>query len=311
MSAMTDSQYTSACVLYDLLHSKGDPMAARQSPTLRRRRLSTELKRLRDGKGLTATEVARKLEWPVSKVTRMERGEWLRPSPHDIGRLLDVYGVVDEREHEALTTLAREGRQRGWWHAYREMISERYSTYIGLEAEASSVFSFQPLMMPGLIQTADYARALILGGPSELGVEEAELRAKIRTERQKILTDEDPARLWVVMDEAAIRRAVGGRDVMRAQLQHALEITELAKVTLQVIPFSAGAHAGVGGAFAILSFPHDSDPDAVYVETIAGELFVEDPEEVGRYKVAFQRLTAMALSPGDTITMIADVAAEL
>jgi transcriptional regulator with XRE-family HTH domain len=297
--------------LYHLLHSKGDPMPARQSPTLRRRRLSAELKRLRDGQGLTATQVARQLEWPVSKVTRMERGEWLRPSPHDIGRLLEVYGVVDEREHEALTTLARQGRQRGWWHAYREMISERYSTYIGLEAEASSVFSFQPLMMPGLLQTTAYARALILGGPSQLGAREAELRATIRTERQKILTDEDPARLWAVLDEAAIRRTVGGAEVMRAQLRHVLQIAELAKVTVQVIPFDAGAHAGIGGAFAILSFPHADDPDAVYVETIAGELFVEDPEEVGRYTVAFQRLTAKALNPGDTITMIAAAAAEL
>ncbi|RAY13855.1 transcriptional regulator [Actinomadura craniellae] len=285
-------------------------MAPRKSPTLRRRRLSAELRRLRDASGLTATDVARKLEWPVSKVTRMERGEWLRPSPHDVGRLLEIYEVA-ERERDALITLAREGRQRGWWHAYREMISERYSTYIGLEAEASSVLSFEPLMIPGLLQTTDYARALILGGPYELGADEAEHRVEIRAERQKILTDKDPARLWVVMDEAAIRRVVGGKDVMRGQLEHLLQMAELPKVTLQMIPFDSGAHPGTGGAFAILSFPHDQDPDAVYVETIAGELFVENEEDVDRFRVAFQRLTAVALSPTDTIALIASAVTEL
>ncbi|MFI0352898.1 helix-turn-helix domain-containing protein [Actinomadura sp. 9N407] len=283
----------------------------RHSPTLRRRRLSAELRRLRDEAGLTATQVAKRLDWQTSKLTRMERGEWQRPNPRDIVDLLDVYEVADERQREALVLLARQGRQRGWWHAYKDMLSERYSTYIGLEVEASSLLTFQPLLIPGLLQNADYARALIIGGPDEATVEEVERKIEIRAERQELLTRSQPPQLWGVIDEAAIRRQIGGREVMRAQLQHLLAMTELPRVTLQVIPYAAGAHPGMTGAFSILSFLEDSDPDAVYVETIAGELFLEEPEEVRHYQLAFRRLNAVALSPRDTLDLIAATVEDL
>ena len=198
------------------------------SPTLRRRRLSAELRALREVKGMTSVEATKRLDWSSGRLTRMERGEWVRPNPRDIRDLLDLYEVNDERKREYLLTLAREGRQRGWWHPYREMLSERYSTYIGLEADAASVLTFEPLMIPGLLQTADYARGLLAGGPSEHGTDEIEKRVEIRLERQKLLTrDDDPLRLWAVMDEAVLRRSMGGPDVARGQLGHLVELSTL------------------------------------------------------------------------------------
>jgi hypothetical protein len=283
----------------------------RHSPTLRRRRLSAELRAFRETAGMTSVEATKRLEWSGGRLTKMERGEWVRPNPRDIKDLLDLYGVTDPRKREDLITMAKEGREKGWWHAYRQMMSEEYTTYVGLEAGAESVSTFDQVMN-GLLQTEDYARALLLDGPAEITAEQVDKRIDVRARRQELLTREDnPLRLWAVMDEAALRRQVGGRDVLRAQLQHVLNLAELARVTVQVIPFSAGAHAAVTGAFSILGFPEREDPDAVYVETPAGELFVEDLEEVGRFQIAFQRLQATALRPGDSLDLMVAVAAEL
>ena len=283
-------------------------MPPRNSPTLRRRRLSAELRALREAAGLTSVEATRRLEWSGGRLTKMERGEWVRPNPRDIRDLCDLYEVTEERRRDYLITLAKEGRERGWWHAYRDMLSEEYSTYIGLEAGAETLFTFDQVIN-GLLQTPEYAHALLHDGPGEIASEQLERRVEIRTERQKLITrDDDPLRLWVVMDEAALRRQVGGPAVMRAQLEHVLELAALARVTIQIIPFAVGAHAAVGGAFTILRFPEPEDPDAAYVETPGGELFVENPEEVGRFQIAYQRLQAAALSPGDSVEFVANAA---
>ena len=287
-------------------------MSGRQSPPLRRRRLSAELRRLREAAGLSSTEVSRRLDWSAGKLTRIERGEWLRPNPRDVQDLLDVYGITDLRQREELIRWAREGRQRGWWHPYRDVLSEAYSAYIGLEAAAKSLLTFQPLMIPGLLQTGDYARAVIAGGPAEISAEEVDRRVRVRIERQNALRVADPLRVWAVIDEAALRRPVGGPEVMRDQLKRLQDVATLDKVTLQVIPFGVGVHPGVaGGSFAILEFPGPEDPDAVHVDTVAGELFVEEPDQVDRYRVAFQHLTTVALSPEDTLTMIVEQTAQV
>lgn len=275
------------------------------SPTLRRRRLSAEVLALRERAGLTAAEAARRLDWHPSKITRMERNEWKRPLVRDVQDLCDLYDVTDPTRRERLVTLAREGRQRGWWHPYEAGLTEQYSTYIGLETEAASVVNFEGLQVPGLLQTADYARAVIHGGQAEITEEETTRRVEVRVARQSVLTREDPLRFSAVLDEAVLRRQVGDPDVMRAQLQHLLELAELPRVTLQVIPFEAGAHPGALGPFAVLKFADLADPEAVYVENLAGELFIEQPAEVERFQVAFQRLVAVALSPADTIDFIA------
>lgn len=284
----------------------------RKSPTVRRRRLSAELRRLLVSSGLTAIQVDERLGWTGGKFAKMARGQWVRPNPRDIADLLDLFAVEDQHQREEMLRWAREGRERGWWHPYREMISERYTTYIGLEAEAASVLNFELGMMPGLAQTSEYARALLLGGPGELSGDEINQRIEIRRERQKLLTQEhDPLRLWAVLDEAVLRRPIGGSEVMRAQLDHLVELAELPKVTVQVIPYSVGSHPGVGGPFAILEFPEPLDPDVVYVENIAGELLIEEPRDVAKFKVGFQRLGAVALSPADSLSVIAAAAAEV
>lgn len=274
------------------------------SPTLRRRRLSAELLALREGAGLTAAEAARRLDWHPSKITRTERNEWKRPLVRDVQDLLDLYGVTDDAQRERLVTLAREGRQRGWWHPYEAGLSPQYSTYIGLETEATAVDNFELGQVPGLLQTADYAYAVIHGGQAEITEEETTRRVEVRMARQAVLHREDPLRFSVVIDEAVLRRQVGSRDVMRAQLRQLLELAELPRVTIQVIPFEAGAHPGTLGPFAVLRFADPADLASGYVENPAGELFIEQASEVERFQVAFQRLVAVALPPADTIDFI-------
>lgn len=294
---------------YDRLTPGDDletPMASpRHSPTLRRRRLSAELLRLRQAREVTAIDVTNRLSWASGKLTRMERGEWVRPNPRDVQDLLDVYEVTDERQREQLMAWAKEGRERGWWHPYREMLSEIYTTMIGLEVEASTERIFELAVIPGLFQTPDYARALMHRGPAELSAKEIDDRVDVRVKRQEVLTGDDPIRVWAVLDEAALVRPAGSDAVMQAQMRQLLEMAELPKVTLQVIPFCKGTHPGTKGPFTILEFPERADPDAVYVENVAGELFIEEPEEVDRFRIAFERLTAVADSPEDTMAMIA------
>ncbi|MEV5705175.1 helix-turn-helix transcriptional regulator [Actinoallomurus sp. NPDC052274] len=275
---------------------------SRTSPTLRRRELSKRLKELREAAGVTAPEAAEALGCSIDKIHWIERGEWNRPRWRDVRDLLDRYRVTDERLREYLMQLAREGGQKDWWHPYRKMLSEAYSTYIAFEGDADELLTFELAVIPGLLQTEDYARALIRKGPAELDDADIEKRVQIRTERQRILVGDDPARLFAVIDEAALRRTVGGPDVMRAQLQHLIKMAAQPNVTLQVIPFSVGPHPGTGGRFTIISFPEEGS-DAVYIETIAGELLIES-EGVGSYRRAFRRLNAEALSSEDTIALI-------
>jgi hypothetical protein len=292
----------------------------RRSPTLRRRRLSTELRRLLEASGLTAVQVDKDLGWTPGKLAKMARGQWLRPNPRDIQDLLDRLLPLEtecsdeERVHyrEELLRWAREGREKGWWYPYREMISESYTNFIGLEDGAASVLTFELGIMPGLVQTPEYAEALLLGGPSELSSEQIAQRVEIRLERQKLLTrDDDPVRLWAVIDESVLRRPVGGPAVLKAQLAHLTELIKQPKVTVQVVPNGVGAHPGLNGPFTILEFPEPLDHDAVYTENIAGELMVEEQHDVGRFKVAFQRLTATAKSPEDSLELIDAAAAAI
>jgi len=281
----------------------------RSSPTLRRRRLEDELKRLRHERRLSSTEVARTLGWSQGKLSKMESGEWIRPNPRDAEDLGKLYGVDDAKLNE-LIQLARDSREKdGWWYPYRKQISHEYSAYIGFEAGAAELFAFEPLMIHGLLQTEDYARSIFAASAAEMSPEDVEQRVAIRATRQELVTRaDDPLRLWVVLHEAALRTVVGDEAVMAAQLSHLAEVSKLAKVTIQVMPFTAGAHAGITGGFTIMAFPDELDPDVAYVENPAGQHFIEDGEEVGRFKVAFQRLQAKALSIEASLDLIADMA---
>jgi len=211
-------------------------------------------------------------------------------------------------ERDGLIQLAREARQPGWWHSFRDVLPNPYEVYIGLEGGAASIRNFEPVVVPGLLQTEEYARAMFRSGPRELDRDEVERRVEVRLARQEILTHDDRPRLWAVIDEAVIRRLVGGPAVMRDQLRHLVDAAEQGKTTIQVVPYRAGAHAGTTGPFVILDFPEPTDPAVVYVETLAGDIYLEQHADVDRYILAFDRLLAAALHPDDSVRLIEQAA---
>ncbi|GAB3466457.1 helix-turn-helix domain-containing protein [Actinophytocola sediminis] len=281
-------------------------MARGPSPTVRRRRLASELRRLRDAAELTIDEVGEKLECSASKISRIETGH-VGVTPRDVRDMLEVYGI-DNDERDALVQLAREARKKGWWHAYNEVFT---GSFVGLESDAASLRTHQALLVPGLLQTEGYARAVHRAIRPDATEGEVDLRVKARSARQKLLTDQSPPEYWAVLDEAVLYRTVGGADIMREQLNRLVELAGLPHVTLQVVPFSSGAHAGMEGPFLILGFPEQADPDVVYVENTTTGVYLEQPSDVYRYTLMFDHLRAAALKPDDTVALVAQVADRL
>lgn len=281
-------------------------MTARQSPTVRRRRLGLELRRLRETAGFTIERVAESLECSDSKISRIETGQ-VGATPRDVRDMLELYGVSSE-QRDGLVQIAREAREKGWWHAYGDV---HISAYIGFEAAAASIRTFEALAVPGLLQTTAYARAAIQAARPNLGTDELERWAELRMARQKLLTQEDPPALWAVLDEAVLRRPVGGPEAMREQLHHLTEATRSPKATIQVLPFAAGAHAGMSGAFTIFRFPESADPDVVHLENATSDLYLERPDEIQRYTRAFDHLSATALDAEGSFAWLTGLAKEL
>jgi transcriptional regulator with XRE-family HTH domain len=281
-------------------------MVRDHSPTVRRRRLSGELRRLRDQAQLTIDDVAEKLSCSASKISRIETGH-VGVTPRDTRDMLKLYGVEPD-QLEALVQLAKEARRKGWWHSYNEVFT---GAFVGLEAETSSLRAYQALLVPGLLQTEDYMRAVIRAARPDATEAHVEKRVKARLARQRLLTDIDPPRYWAVIDEAVLCRMVGGPKVMYAQLNWLIARASLPHVTIQVLPFSAGAHAGMEGPFLILGFPEQADPDVVYVDNTTAGIYLEEPAEILRYTLMFDHLRAAALAPDDTLTRIASAAAGL
>jgi transcriptional regulator with XRE-family HTH domain len=272
------------------------------SPTVRRRELGKLLRALRVERGLTVEQVAAQLMCSLSKVSRMETGH-RNATLRDVRDLCDLYGITGQAERDRLMTLAREARQQAWWQAY-DLV---YSTYAGLEAEAVAIDDFQSSVVPGLLQTADYARAGHLGALPLLEPEEIERQIEAKLTRQQILTKAEPPRFRAVLDEAVLHRLTGGRDVMKAQLDKLVEVSDLPNVTIQVIPFEVGAHPGVESTFNILRLPATSG--VVFVEGLVGSIYLERPEDLERYDRVFAYLQDVALSPKDSIDLIAQLRA--
>jgi hypothetical protein len=256
---------------------------------------------------MTCEEVAEHLECSASKVSRIETGR-VTVSPRDVRDMLVLYGASPQ-QMESLVQLARESRQKGWWHAYTDAIEPRFATYIGLEDAASEIRIYEVALIPGLLQTVEYARTVITTGSVDTDGEAADRALAVLMARQPLLTGDDPPRLWAVIDEAALRRRVGG-GVMRLQLEHLLELSRLSNVALQVLPFGAGAHPAMGRPFVILAFPERADSDVVYLEDLTSALYVEDVDEVDRYNVFFNHLRATALSFADSAALITAVLKE-
>jgi transcriptional regulator with XRE-family HTH domain len=282
-------------------------MGVRPSPTVRSKRLRRELRRLREERGLTIEQVAIQAgsEWNPSTLGRWENGD-RRIRPADLRSLFEVYEVPAE-QREILMTLAREARQRGWWQVYGDVLPSEYSSYIGLETEALSMRTYQQQLIPALVQTGEYARAVIRAGRPDDTDAQIGRRAAVRLDRQNVLADDHPMNLWAVIDEAAIRRVVGSPEVMQNQLNHIAEVAERPGIQLQVLPFSTGAHAAMAASFVILGF-EGPDPDVVYLDTGTSALFVEETSEVGAYRLMFDHLRASALAPGESVRLFRETA---
>ncbi|WP_436788726.1 helix-turn-helix domain-containing protein [Yinghuangia sp. YIM S10712] len=290
-------------------------MALAPNPTVRQRRLGTELRRLREMCGLSLEDVALRLECSDSKVSRIELGR-SGVRPVDLRILLDLYGVGDETEREALLTLAREAKKRGWWRSYSSVLPPSYTELLSLEADAAGMRGFELSLVPGLLQTPDYARAVISSVRGDLSPDEVDTLVRVRAERQAILDrtgpDGEPAfQLTLVLGEAVLRQVVGGRESMRAQLAYLAEASQRPNIRIQVLPFTCGAHPAIEGAFAIIDFPALSDLDVVVVDTRMSSLYLEEPDQVRVYQRMFDDIRASALSYGDSSSLIEHAAKEL
>lgn len=285
-------------------------MSDPQGPTVRRRRLGSELRRLRDHAGLRLEDVAKVLECSTSKVSRIETGQGLAKAL-ELRAMLDLYGVTDDEARRVIIDIHRRASESGWWEQdeYESVLPSGLGVYVGLEYDARLVQTWELSWVTGLLQTADYARAVL--GSSRIGQsEEADRLVNVRMERQKRLTaSSEPLELWAVMDESVFRRPIGGPDTVRDQIGHILDLGKLPNVNIQVCPLSKGMHPGLRGSFAILEFG-PADPRVVYVEAPSGNLFVERDSQVRSFASSYSALQATALDPTDSAALLQRVAKE-
>jgi transcriptional regulator with XRE-family HTH domain len=270
------------------------------APTVLRILLGTQLRRLRESRGVTAQAAARAIRGSESKISRIELGR-NAVREVDIADLLDLYGVTDAAEREQLLTLASQANQQGWWHRYQDVLPNWFQSYIGLEESAESIRSFDNQFVPGLLQTEDYAQAVFqLGAYSD---EETDRLVFLRKERQRRFSS-GGLRLWAIIDETALRRPVGSTSLMRAQLEHLLDISVRPGLTLQVTPFLTGASYAAPGSFSILSFAVDDLPDVVYVEQLTSAMYLDKRADVDRYAEAMDQIRATSYTPDQTKELI-------
>jgi transcriptional regulator with XRE-family HTH domain len=270
---------------------------------IRRRRLAAELRRLREAAHLTCDEVAAQLDCSASKISRIETGR-VSVSPRDVRDLLGIYGVADD-QRDGLIQLARESRQKGWWQSYGDSVEPHLATYLDLEGAASQIRHFGLTRIPTLLQTEAYARAVVAGGRAGPGryPGPADRVVEMLMERQRLSAASAPD-MWVVLDEAALHRQVGGREVMREQVRRLLELSSTPATFVQLIPFRSGAHIVMDVPFVVMSFPDPADADVVGIGYPTGALWIEDMAEVDRYNVFFRHLQAAALSPRDSAALM-------
>lgn len=278
-------------------------------PTVLRRLLGAQLRRLRERQGITREEAGYAIRASGSKMSRLELGR-VGFKERDVMDLLTLYGVTDETDRDTLLALAQDANSPGWWHRYGDVLPGWFETYVGLEEAAALVRTYEVQFIPGLLQTEAYARAVISLGNSTASPEEIEQRVSLRTTRQKLLTRGDSPRLWAVVDEAALRRPIGGRDVMRGQIERLIEATKLPGVILQVLPFRVGGHTAEAGAFTILRFPESDLPDVVYVEQLTSALYLDRRDDVDSYMEAMERLCVVSAPPDDTAEILSRILQE-
>lgn len=277
-------------------------------PTVLRMLLGSQLRRLREGKGITREEAGYTIRASGSKISRMELGR-VSFKERDVVDLLALYGV-GAKETATLVALAKDANSPGWWHKYGDVLPDWFQVYVGLEEAAALIRLYEVQFVPGLLQTEDYARAVIRLGQPTAPPQEIEQRVSLRMARQELLTKQGGPRLWAVMDEAALRRPIGGEEVMRAQLSRLIEAAREPNITLQVLPFRSGGHAAEAGAFAIMRFPETDLPDVVYLEQLTSALYLDKREDVERYTEAMERLSVEGEPPERTVDILSGMLEE-
>lgn len=285
-------------------------MPINRNPTVRQRRLARTLRDLRLAAGKTLVQSARVLVCSEAKISRIE-GAHSGVRPVDLRLLLDFYGVTDPAQRAYLEELSRDGRKRGWWNRYVGDINPIYADYIALEADASDAFSVETMLIPGLLQTEGYTRAVVKVQRPDASADRIDFLTKVRQERLSVLNRPSPLRIWVVVSESALRHMVGGKQVMREQLDHLARMAEETDIHLQVLPEGAAAHAALVGPFVILRFPDATETDVVYVDTLLSALYIEDPPDVLRYDDLFRSVMGDALPFEDSLALIKRVAREM
>lgn len=266
---------------------------------VRRMLLGSHLRRLREAQGITREKAGYSIRASESKISRMELGR-VSFKTRDVEDLLTLYGVTDESERTSLLSLVKEANVAGWWHSYSDVLPSWFPTYVGLEAAAHLIRSYEVQFVHGLLQTEAYARAVVARGMKGASDAEIDKRVAVRMERQKSLVAESAPEFHCVLDEAALRRPYGDREVMRGQLQHLIDISERPNVRLQVMPFGFGGHSGESGAFTVLSFPESDLSDVVYLEQLTSALYLDKKEDITQYERAIERLQDDSPSPAES-----------
>ena len=298
-SAQPRSPRTSAAHVYDPVGSG----VSGGGPTVLKMLLGAQLRRLRESAGITRDDAGYHIRASGSKISRMELGR-VSFKERDVIDLLEFYGVRDLTERGKLLQLTREANAPPWFQKFQDVVPDWFQVFVGLEEAAQLIRVYEIQFVPGLLQTEDYARATIKQGAPEMDPDEVERRVALRMGRQKLLTRENPPRYWVVMDEAALHRPIGGRDVHAAQIEHLIHLSGQPNITIQVMPFAYGGHAAESGAFTIMRFPESDLPDVVYMEYLTGAHYVDKPEEVERYAAVMGRLSVAGTSPDLTREML-------
>ncbi|MFJ7152220.1 helix-turn-helix domain-containing protein [Streptomyces sp. NPDC100445] len=261
--------------------------------------LGSQLRRLREARGITREAAGYSIRASESKISRMELGR-VSFKTRDVEDLLTLYGITDDSERESLLSLAREANVAGWWHSYTDVLPTWFPTYVGLEGAASLIRVYEVQFVHGLLQTEEYARAVVRRGMKGASAADVERRVALRLERQKYLLSDAGPEFHIVLDEAALRRPYGDREVMRGQLQHLIDISARPNVRLQVMPFGFGGHSGESGAFTILSFPDADLSDVVYVEQLTSALYLDKREDVAQYEQALKELQQDSPGPDES-----------
>ncbi|MDH6702639.1 transcriptional regulator with XRE-family HTH domain [Streptomyces sp. MAA16] len=274
--------------------SAGEP-----GSVVRRMLLGSQLRRLREARGITREAAGYSIRASESKISRMELGR-VSFKTRDVEDLLTLYGITDEAERTSLLSLAREANVAGWWHSYSDVLPSWFPTYVGLEGAASLIRVYEVQFVHGLLQTEEYARAVVARGMRGASAADVEKRVALRLERQKYLLSENAPEFHIVLDEAALRRPYGDREVMRGQLQHLIDVSARPNVRLQIMPFGFGGHSGESGAFTILSFPESDLSDVVYLEQLSSALYLDKAEDVAQYESALKELQQDSPGPDES-----------